>query len=207
MIMSATTPMGTPAPAPFPPAPEAKKSKKTKPLYKRVWFWIAILAVLGIIGTAANSGSTSSSSTTQGDGAAAAPPAAATIGTAVRDGDFEFTVTKLERGTTTLGGEYLNTTAQGEFVLVNLTVRNIGNEPGTLFDQNVKLFDTQGREYRADSAAAVYLEGNSDVIAQTINPGNQVSGTIVFDVAAGTQLASLDLHDSAFSGGVSVALS
>lgn len=206
MIMSATSPMYTPAPAPFPPAPEAKKAKKSKPLYKRVWFWIAVVAVLGIVGAAANGGSTSSSSTTQDDAAAAAP-AAATIGTPVRDGDFEFTVTDVQRGQTKLGGEYLSTTAQGEFVLVNLTVRNIGNEPGMMFDQNIKLFDTQGREYRADSAAAIYLEGNSDVIAQTINPGNQVAGTIVFDVAAGTQLASLDLHDSAFSGGASVAVS
>lgn len=198
--MSATPPVYSPAS--FPPAPVKKR-----PVYKRVWFWlVAILAVI-VVAAAANAGTKSSSTADPGSAPAAAAPAAATIGTPVRDGDFEFTVTTVQRGQTTLGGKYLSTTAQGEFVLVNLTVRNVGNEPGTLFDQNVKLFDSQGREYRADSGAAIYLEGNADVIAQTINPGNQVSGTVVFDVAAGTQLASLDLHDSAFSGGVSVAVS
>ena len=182
-------------------APARSEAKKGKPLYKRVWFWIAIVAVLGIIGAAANGGSNSTTS----EGETAAAPAAATIGTPVRDGDFEFTVTNVERGQTKIGGEYLNTTAQGEFVLVNLTVRNVGNEPGTLFDQNVKLFDTQGREYRADSAAAITLRA-TPTSSPRRSIRHQVSGTIVFDVATGTRLASLDLHDSAFSGGVSVAV-
>jgi hypothetical protein len=203
--MSATPPTFDPVSAPFPPAPTAKAAK---PFYKKVWFWlVAVLAVI-VAGAAANAGTSSTSSSAgSADEPAAAAPAPATIGTAVRDGDFEFTVTGVERGKTQLGGEYLSTTAQGEFVLVNLTVRNIGNEPGTLFDQNTKLFDAQGREFRPSSSAAIYLPEQSNVIAQTINPGNQVSGTIVFDVPTGAQLASIQLHDSAFSGGVSVALS
>jgi hypothetical protein len=201
--MSATPPMYTPAPAPFPPAPEARKRK---PLYKRVWFWIAIVAIVGIVGAATNSGSSSSVTESGSDQPVAAAPAAATVGTPVRDGDFEFTVTDVQRGRTELGTQYLNTTAQGEFVLVDLTVRNVGDEPGTLFDQNTKLYDTQGREFRPSSSAAIYLPDNADVIAQAINPGNQVSGTVVFDVPAGTNLASIELHDSAFSGGVSVDL-
>jgi hypothetical protein len=37
-----------------------------------------------------------------------------------------------------------------------------------------------------------------------INPGNAVDGTFVFDVAKGTKIAQLELHDSPFSGGVKV---
>ncbi len=42
---------------------------------------------------------------------------------------------------------------------------------------------------------------------EPINPGNSLTGTVVFDVPVDAVPASLELHDSAFSGGVTVALS
>jgi hypothetical protein len=39
---------------------------------------------------------------------------------------------------------------------------------------------------------------------QDINPGNSVSGIVVFDVPNGQTPGHLELHDSAFSGGVTV---
>ncbi|GIF48217.1 hypothetical protein Afe04nite_27560 [Asanoa ferruginea] len=39
-----------------------------------------------------------------------------------------------------------------------------------------------------------------------INPGNALSGKLVFDVPKGTELAALVLHESIFSAGVKVAL-
>ena len=40
-----------------------------------------------------------------------------------------------------------------------------------------------------------------------INPGNSIDGTVVFDVPVGVTPTSVEDHDSAFSGGVTVALS
>jgi hypothetical protein len=41
---------------------------------------------------------------------------------------------------------------------------------------------------------------------EEINPGNNVSGEIVFDVPQRRQMVEAELHDSAFSGGVLVDL-
>jgi hypothetical protein len=68
-----------------------------------------------------------------------------------------------------------------------------------------KLKDAAGRTYDADSGSAIYLT-DSNSFLKDINPGNRVSGTVVFDVPKGTKLADLELHDSMFSGGVTVPL-
>lgn len=132
-------------------------------------------------------------------------PAAAGIGTAVQDGKFEFVVTGIEAGVAQVGNDVLNEQAQGQFVLVHLTVANIGDASQALFDGNQTLVDTAGREHSANSTAGIYLEGNETFFTE-INPGNSVTGTIVFDIPADAVPASVELHDSMFSGGVTVTL-
>lgn len=132
--------------------------------------------------------------------------AAPKVGTAVRDGEFEFTVTKVERGVASVGANFLEEKAQGQFVLVHLTVKNIGTKPQTLIDSVQKLRDGQGREFTTDSGAAIVIKGN-DVFFNEINPGNSVKGTLVYDMPKDAKPASVELHDSMFSGGVTVALS
>ena len=136
----------------------------------------------------------------------AAEPDIAGVGDPVVDGDFEFTVGGFEEGVAEVGDEYLNEKAQGEFVIIELAVKNIGSESSYFSDGDQKLFDTDGNEYSANSSAGIYLEDN-DIWLTEINPGNQVEGRIVFDVPAGTELAKLELHDSMFSGGIEVSLS
>jgi hypothetical protein len=74
------------------------------------------------------------------------------------------------------------------------------------FTSSQTAFDAQGREYSADSGAAVYLD-NANSFLEQLNPGSAVDGQLVYDVPAGTQLTELELHDSPFSGGTKVALS
>lgn len=133
-------------------------------------------------------------------------PAAAAVGSKVRDGEFEFTVTKVDRGVPAVGGEFLREKAQGQFLLVHVTVENIGAEPQTLVDSVQKVRDDQGREFATDTVAAMVIEGN-DVFFNEINPGNIVQGVLVYDMPKGAKPASIELHDSMFSGGVTVSLS
>ncbi len=44
-------------------------------------------------------------------------------------------------------------------------------------------------------------------IQTDINTGNRVEAKVAFDVPEGTQPSTIELHDSAFSGGVKVRLS
>ncbi len=123
----------------------------------------------------------------------------------MRDGKFEFVVKKVEPGKPTIGDQYLNTKAQGEFVIVTMTVTNTANEAQTFLGDSAKAFDASGREFSASGSAAMYLKDSNSFIEQ-INPGNTVTGQVVFDVPKGTKISELELHDSLFSDGVKVQL-
>lgn len=132
---------------------------------------------------------------------------AAGIGDAVRDGKFEFTVTDMSCGKKTVGNEFLNKKAQGQFCLVDVTVRNIGDESQLFTGGSQKAFDAKGTEFSNDGAAEMYANDQSQTFLEEINPGNQVKGKLIFDVPESTTLTLLELHDSPFSGGVKVSLS
>jgi hypothetical protein len=58
----------------------------------------------------------------------------------------------------------------------------------------------------ADGLATIYQNNGDQAFLDTINPGNSVTGDIVFDVPKTTTPIIAELHDSAFSGGVKVNL-
>lgn len=111
----------------------------------------------------------------------------------------------VECGATEIGEEPSTQTAQGQFCVVTLTVENIGDEPRTLSVLDQKAFDSADREYAADTSLTGAME-NLETWFTEINPGNSVTGTLVFDVPQDTQLVRLELHDAPFSDGVEVAV-
>lgn len=136
---------------------------------------------------------------------APAKPAAPKVGATVRDGKFAFTVRSVKCGISTVGtNPYLQEKAQGQFCAVALTVENIGDEPQSMFADNQFAFDGKGRKFSANSMASIADE-SSQVLWEEINPGNSVKGKVYFDLPKGASLAKLELHDSMFSGGVTVA--
>lgn len=137
--------------------------------------------------------------------AAKPAPAGPKIGSKVRDGKFEFVVTGVKCGITSVGSEYLNTKAQGQFCRVAMKISNIGDEAQSMFADNQLAFDAKGRKFSADSEASIYDE-KSQVLWEEINPGNTVNGFVFFDVPKDAKLVKMELHDSRFSGGVEVAL-
>jgi hypothetical protein len=149
--------------------------------------------------------------TGSGDGGATGEdkPAAKTakIGEAARDGKFEFTVKSSKCGVAKIGTDIVGQKAQGQFCLITVNIKNIGKEAQMFSDSSQKAYAADGTEYSADSGAAIYANKNAETFLNDINPGNQVSGVMVFDIPAKVKLAKLELHDSPFSGGVTVALS
>lgn len=134
-------------------------------------------------------------------------PSLARAGTAVRDGKFQFRVTSVSHaksvGDTTYG---LGETAQGEYTVLHVTVTNIGQQPQTLDDSSQYVYDSAGHKYDASTMADIDVNGNDQVFLNDINPGNTVNGELAFDMPDGTKAVKAELHDSAFSGGVQVAL-
>ncbi len=133
-----------------------------------------------------------------------ADPGLPGVGDKAADGKFTFVVTGVRDGGTFVGDEYLGTEAQGRFVLVDIKVKNTGDQAQTLFGDNNVLLDAQGREFSFDSEAALYMDQNAWI--EEINPGNAVNVTMVFDVPKKVQPTEIRLHDSMLSGGVTVDL-
>ncbi|HEX3733444.1 MAG TPA: DUF4352 domain-containing protein [Mycobacteriales bacterium] len=124
-----------------------------------------------------------------------------------RDGKFEFTVQKLECGKKSAGGDFLNKQAQGQFCFVTMKVKNIGNESRMFDASNQQAFNDADAQYEADSVASTYANQNGEAFLNNINPGNEVTGIVVFDIPQDQKISKFKLHDSAFSNGVSVKLS
>ncbi|HWS32900.1 MAG TPA: DUF4352 domain-containing protein [Actinoplanes sp.] len=125
-------------------------------------------------------------------------------GKAVRDGRFEFTVTRTDCSRSTVGAEHLQRTAEGRFCVVSLTVRNIGDEDKYFVGRAQSAYDTAGTEYSSDELAGLYANRGIEAFVQQLAPGAKVTGKLVFDVPKGARLAALELHDSPLSGGVRV---
>lgn len=196
-------------PGPYAPPPARKRSGLKGCLIVVAALFGAIV-VLGAVGAAVGGGANAPASAPAETPSAAVNPAKKKpvngVGHEYRDGKFAFTVTKIKKGVRRVGDQYFGRTAQGQFVLVYVAVDNIGNEARTFDSGSQKLKDMKGREFSADGEATIAMGDESKAFLEDINPGNGVHGILVFDVPKGIELKSLELHDSPFSGGVTVPL-
>ena len=128
------------------------------------------------------------------------------IGDAVRDGKFEFVVSRADCAKSSVGSKYLNRKAQGKYCVVHLSVKNIADQPQLFLGSAQKAFDAAGTEFTDDKLAGLYANDETQTFLQKIDPGGKVVGKIVFDVPKATALTTVELHDSFFSGGARVTL-
>ena len=194
--------MATPLP------PQVPYGQYPPPAKKRKWPWIiaGIVAFLVVVSVLSNSDkktdTTASPATTAGRSHATAH-----LNTPVRDGKFEFAVKTVQPGLIEVGDNpYLAKKAQGQFVIVTLSVQNIGDRAQGFSPSDQKLIDSQGRSFDSDSAAQIALGGSDIPVWDNINPGNTVDVKIVYDMPRDAVPASITLHDSMFSGGATVTL-
>lgn len=122
------------------------------------------------------------------------------IGQVVHYNTFDFTVHSVKCGVSKVGGQYFSEKAQGQFCLVDLTVKNTGTKAQTLWADQQKLKDKSGAEYSYSSEATVAQimagdEGAEDVWLEEINPGNKVRGTMVYDIPEGAVPVVLHVSD------------
>jgi hypothetical protein len=207
------------------PAPEPKRKKS---IFARWWFWVLVAIALIVVLVAVSGGgddtaSPSSNGTTGATSAsapatqsaqAAAPkspaaPAAAPLGTTAKAADFEITVTQVEKGVPqvgdVVGGTLLGEKAQGQFVLVHVTVKNVSNDPSYFMDSDLPMYDDQNRKFSADDSASLYIDNNSTLFNE-INPGNTLQGVVVYDIPTDASPTHLEYTGSLFGSGTQFAL-
>ena len=113
-------------------AEDGKVYVEKKPFYKRVWF--IVLAVIVVIGVFASMGgsddskeatskstTTSKATTTNSSSKASSEETVYSVGQTFTVGDVEYTVNSVST-TQTVGDEFLNETAQGIYLLLNVTM-------------------------------------------------------------------------------------
>jgi hypothetical protein len=111
----------------------------------------------------------------------------------VGDGDkqIEYTVTGWETYDFISGPIELQE-PDGRYVVITMTIKNVGNESVRLSSNEFTLLDSQNREFDADTRAMTYLDSDGRIQADAINfqqvqPGLETSGAIVFDVGPGDE--------------------
>jgi hypothetical protein len=131
------------------------------------------------------------------------PTTASGSGAQASDGGLTFAITGTETASSV---KYQDApvvkNAQGEFIVVHMTVLNSGDAQGTFLATLQKL-NAGGTTYSIDDEATAYLNGTW----ADLTPGDTADLAIAFDVPPGTTPESLEVHGAAMSTGVEVPLS
>lgn len=107
-------------------------------------------------------------------------------------GDIAYTLNSA--GTvTSVGNSYFSEEADGIFIIVDITIENIGDKSIDISSNYINVVDSQGRTFESDAAANMYLEDN--LIFKQLQPGLPTSGKVVFDVPVGESFM-LEVTDS-----------
>ena len=188
--------------------------KKT-PFYKKWWFiLLVVLIAYGAVtkgkGSITSNNSTSNSTATQttssteqatndkngktavseeskSDEKKSVAQAMPKIGEVTKVGDVEYIVNS-KSISQNVGGEY-GKTANGSYLILNVTVKNSGKKSITVTNDFFKLLkgDT---EYETDSVAGMYANEEGKFFLSELNPENSITGNVVFDLNAETANAS-----------------
>jgi hypothetical protein len=114
------------------------------------------------------------------------------LGDKVEVGSFAYTFNSFKRASS-IGNSFLNEQADGEYIIFEVSVENIGSESESLTDDNFKLIDDQDREHSVNMDGMLTLDDSLNF--ETLNPGISKDGKLVFDVPEGTENGQIKIED------------
>ena len=141
---------------------------------------------------------------TEAEATSTTQPRAPGVGDPGRDGQFEFVVTGIEEPGAVYQPEGLpKDESNGSWLVVHVKVENVGDREQAFLTGNQRIL-WDNKEYGGEGFT---WNGTN---AEDLNPGVVLEATLMFDLPDGfPRLGTgtiLELHDSAFSGGVNVSL-
>ena len=180
---------------------DEKVAKAKKPIFKKWWFWlIVVIVIAGAVGGGnkdktkkADTEKTAKVETKESKAEKSSPKKSEKqvfrIGQDVTVGKVVYRVDGKEVADT-VGNEYVNSTAKGKFLVLNVTVTNNGDKAIAVTDDFFKLYKGK-TEFKADTTATMYANqaANGDSAAfflQELNPESTLSGKVIFDVSEDT---------------------
>jgi hypothetical protein len=173
-----------------------------------LWMTLGVIAVCGVCGVVAVSRFTTTGADPGGDTARGSdgPPAMPGIGAPARDGQLEFTVRSVKCGNSQVG-EVVQKTAAGQYCIVDLEVKNVGDQPQSFYNTNQDAHSPDGNLYEPDWEATYDALNGDQKVDEAINPGNEIEAIMVYDIPKDATIQTLTLHDSALSNGVTIKVS
>ncbi len=105
----------------------------------------------------------------------------AKIGDTLNVGDVSYVVVSVESASQ-VGSEYLNSTANGIYLVVTLSITNHSSESLTISDTFFKI-QLGDKTFDADSTASLYADSENSFLYESLNPDLTMTGTVVFDVS------------------------
>ena len=129
---------------------------------------LVVLLLVGFAGCLAALGGGGGEEPTPEDEYAAAKRNAVPVGETVEVGDVAWTVSNVENATEL---KALGERKQGNFIIVDATFINNGDEPTTLDSESLAILDDQGRTHETDPDASFYVPTNRDLFLNQVNPG------------------------------------
>ena len=173
----------------------SSKTKSEKPFYKKAWFWIVIVVIIAIgsqykqpekVGENKNSGSKGSSQT-QNSEKKKEEKTEFNVGDIIAFDGKELTVEKVERNWNS-GNSYLKPKDGKEYVKVSVKIEN---KSETEMNYNVFEFKAEDSNGAAESANGQTYSLPDSLGSGDLVKGGKKSGSMIFEVPAGS---SLKLH-------------
>lgn len=173
----------------------SSKTKSEKPFYKKAWFWIVIVVIIAIgsqykqpekVGENKNSGSNGSSQT-QNSESKKEEKTEFNVGDIIAFDGKELTVEKVERNWNS-GNAYLKPKDGKEYVKVSVKIEN---KSETEMNYNVFEFKAEDSNGAAESADGQTYSLPDSLGSGDLVKGGKKSGSMIFEVPAGS---SLKLH-------------
>ena len=180
---------------------DEKVAKAKKPIFKKWWFWLIIVIVIaGAVGGGnkdetkeTDTEKTAKVETKESKTEESAPEKSEKqvfgMGQDVTVGKVVYRVDGKEVADT-VGNEYVNSTAKGKFLVLNVTVTNNGDKAITVTDDFFKLYKGK-TEFKADTTSTMYANQAANgysaaFFLQELNPESTLSGKVIFDVSEDT---------------------
>lgn len=125
----------------------------------------------------------------------------ARLGDTVDVGNFIYRVDDF-RFRKTLGNEFINHTADGVYLVIQLSLKNHDREAHTLDNSLFKLVDSKNVEYESsvNGSTAVEMSGGKTLFLKQCQPNIQTSGVLVFEVPSKEEVYHLKVSGGFWSG-------
>lgn len=182
--------------------------EKKKSLFKRWWFWVLVVVVIGAIGsmggdkdkpkeTSSIEQPESGTEAQNGEKEEIEEEELYKVGDAFETGDLGVTIVEVEEKKEFKSDNQFikDVVTEGKFIAVTAKLTNNDTKARTFSAMQFKIIDDKDREFETlTSGELMMILGDDDLFLESCNPGMSRTGVFVFEVPEDTESYSLKVY-------------